>query len=134
MKEFYGNRRGVSKNFGLHFGYRAMLIESFHHYGTVQLHLHRHENGRRWRAKPVEIVWEEIPHGGQLGPNPEPFLQLDIGEEHDKHGAHILQALEDVFTPEVKKERPFVEGELEATKRHLDDMRLIALGAAKVDR
>lgn len=125
MSDFFeANKKGLSKNFSTRFGYRAYTVASWARPGFVELFLQKVENGKRWRAKRVEIVWEP---DSAYDAKVEPFLEFDCGEEHDRDGTSLLDALQDLFTPKEKKERPFIEGELAATKQHLGDMRGIAL-------
>jgi hypothetical protein len=126
MSEFFEkNKKGLSKNFSQHFGYRVFTLGSWHKQGFVQLFMQKVVNGKRYTARNVEIVWEEYDHGKEQVP----FLAFDCMEDNDQYGTDLLDALQDLFTPAEKKQRPFIEGELEATKKHLEDMRSMAFKA-----
>lgn len=127
MSDFFEkNKKGLSKNFTRSFGYRVYTIGSWSRPGFVELHLQKIEGGKHFVAKPVEIVWEPRE---PFTVDRKPFLEFDCSEDQEQHGTSILEALQDLFTPAEKKARPFVEGELDATKKHLEDMRKLALGS-----
>lgn len=118
------NKRGLSKNFSTAYGYRVLLEDCFTQDRVFKLHIFKTENGKTFMAKPVDLVWEERNSGSYKMESS--FLSFDCGEEEDRHGSTLLQALEDLFS-QGKPDGRFVEGELVATKKHLEDMREIAL-------
>ena len=117
---FEQNLKGLSKNFSTAYGYRSLLIHQFHADRVAELHLMKIENGKTYIAKPVEIIWEAKNHGDWTQ---KPFLVFNEAEEEDRHGATLLQSIQSLFQQGKSVVGTFMEGELEGTKKHLEDMR-----------
>jgi hypothetical protein len=85
---------------------------------AVRVFIGRSEAGRLFLARPVELIMEEVPHG-QIS---EPTLNL-AGD----FGNALLRAVAEMLDKEgIKTEKHSrIEGTLEATSYHLEDLRQI---------
>jgi hypothetical protein len=83
---------------------------------TVDILFYYDQNGKRYIAKPVKLIFEELKEGVEI----EPTLRIDRFMERD-----FLIALAEALQQEgIDTHREAkIEGLLEATKYHLEDLR-----------
>jgi hypothetical protein len=82
--------------------------------GAVHIVITKHEGNKVYAAKEVNLVFEELPEGSFFK---EPTLRINW-----YHSKDLMAALKEALDGE-KLPLSSVEGELKATKVHLEDMR-----------
>ena len=119
--------RGLSKNLiesRGQTGFRVLIDYPFSR-DAVDIHILQYKDGKRFRLKPTELVFEEWPGG--FAPLEQPGISLSDLPDAEA----LIQALGMAITG--ASEDGAVMSELKATKYHLEDMRSLALRAPAME-
>lgn len=113
------NSRGMSKSIQESRGQNGtrVLIDQPFHKDTIDIHVFIVKDGKRFRLKPTILEFEEYSSSSLSEPGIS-FSDLDQGKD-------FLEAMTGALTGRM--EDGALELELKATKRHLEDIRSIAL-------
>jgi len=100
--------------------FRVYIVPDYS--GKLHIVFTKIENGKTYYAKKVDLVFEEVPEGSFFK---EPTLEFAW-----HHSKDFLEALKEALDKEKLPEGR-VEGELKATKYHLEDMRNLTINFFK---
>lgn len=104
-----------------------IYIENSFDYAGAKIFITQERDGKRFLAKPVNIIFEEMVEAGNVKPSIE--LPYNVADE-------FLQALMQALNNKGIKppEQSFLAGKLEATDLHLEDMRNVVYNTIIKDK